>query len=70
MRQWEKQLSAGTADVGLIPGGTYVLYDDGCDVLLTATRDGLNKDLDNAKDWNGGKCLRKRRRSRRFLTEL
>ena len=27
-------LSAGTADVGLIPGGTYVLYDDGCDVLL------------------------------------
>ena len=26
-------LSAGTADVGLIPGGTYVLYDDGCDVL-------------------------------------
>ena len=31
-------LSAGTADVGLIPGGTYVLYDDGCDVLLTATQ--------------------------------
>ena len=24
----------------LIPGGTYVLYDDGCDVL-TATRDGF-----------------------------
>lgn len=47
-------LSAGTADVGLIPGGTYVLYDDGCDVLLTATRDGLNKDSDNAKDWNDG----------------
>ena len=37
-------LSAGTADVGLIPGGTYVLYDDGCDVLLTATRDGLSID--------------------------
>lgn len=45
-------LSAGTADVGLIPGGTYVLYDDGCDVLLTATRDGLSIDSDNAKDWN------------------
>ena len=44
-------LSAGTADVGLIPGGTYVLYDDGCDVLLTATRDGLSIDSDNAKDW-------------------
>ena len=45
-------LAAGTADVGLIPGGTYVLYDDGCDVLLTATRDGLSIDSDNAKDWN------------------
>ena len=28
------------------------LYDDGCDVLLTATRDGLSIDSDNAKDWN------------------
>lgn len=45
-------LAAGTADVGLIPGGTYVLYDDGCDVLLTATRDGLSIDSDNAKEWN------------------
>ncbi len=45
-------LSAGTVDVGLIPGGTYVLYDDGCDVLLTATRDGLSIDSDSAKDWN------------------
>ena len=45
-------LSAGTADVGLIPGGTYVLYDDGCDVLLTATRDELSIDSDNPKDWN------------------
>ena len=45
-------LAAGTADIGLIPGGTYVLYDDGCDVLLTATRDGLSIDSDNAKDWN------------------
>ena len=49
-------LSAGTADVGLIPGGTYVLYDDGCDVLLTATRDGLSKDFDDAKSWNDGKA--------------
>ena len=47
-------LSAGTADVGLIPGGTYVLYDDDAEVILTATRDGLNKDSDNAKDWNDG----------------
>ena len=47
-------LSAGTADVGLIPGGTYVLYDDGADVILTATRAGLSKDSDNAADWNDG----------------
>lgn len=47
-------LSAGTADVGLIPGGTYVLYDDGAEVILTATRDALSKDSDHAKDWNDG----------------
>ena len=47
-------LSAGTADVGFIPGGTYVLYDDGADVILTATRNGLSKDSDDAKDWNDG----------------
>ena len=44
-------LEAGTIDVGLIPGGTYVLYDDGAEVILTATRDGLSN---NAKDWNDG----------------
>lgn len=47
-------LVAGTIDVGLIPGGTYVLYDDGAEVILTATRDGLSKDSDEAKDWNDG----------------
>lgn len=48
-------LSAGTADIGFgMPGGTYVLYDDGADVLLTSTRNGLTKDSDNAKDWNDG----------------
>ncbi|AZP03505.1 phosphate/phosphite/phosphonate ABC transporter substrate-binding protein [Jeotgalibaca ciconiae] len=45
-------LSAGTIDIGLIPGGTYVLYDDGAEVILTATRDGLSNDSDNPKDWN------------------
>lgn len=45
-------LSAGTVDIGLIPGGTYVLYDDGAEVILTATRAGLNKDSDNPSDWN------------------
>lgn len=47
-------LSAGTADIGLIPGGTYVLYDDGADVILTATRFGLSKDFDDPKEWNDG----------------
>ena len=47
-------LEAGTADIGLIPGSTYVLYSDGCDVILTATRDGLSKDFDDAKSWNDG----------------
>lgn len=49
-------LSAGSADIGFIPGGTYVLYDDGADVILTATRAGLSKDFDAAKDWNDGKA--------------
>lgn len=49
-------LSSGTADVGFgVPGGTYALYQDGTDVILTATRAGLNKDSDKAKDWNDGK---------------
>lgn len=48
-------LSAGTTDIGLIPGGTYVLYDDGAEVMLTATRAGLSIDSDNAKDWNDNK---------------
>lgn len=48
-------LSAGTTDIGLIPGGTYVLYDDGAEVILTATRAGLNNDSDSPKAWNDNK---------------
>src|SRR5699024_1071184 len=48
-------LSAGTTDVGLIPGGTFVLYDDGADAILTATRSGLSNDSDEAIDWNENK---------------
>lgn len=47
-----ESLSAGAAQVGFIPGGTYVLYDDGVDVALTATRFGLNHDSENPADWN------------------
>lgn len=48
-------LSAGSTDVGLIPGGTYVLYDDSADVILTATRDGLSIESDDPKVWNDEK---------------
>ncbi len=48
-------LGAGTIDVGFIPGGTYVLYDDGAEVLCTATRDGLSIDSDDPKVWNDEK---------------
>ena len=47
-------LSAGSADIGFISGGNYVLFSDGCDVLLTALRYGINKDSDNPADWNDG----------------
>lgn len=47
-------LSAGTADVGFIPGSTYVLYEEDVTVILTATRDGINKDSENPADWNDG----------------
>ncbi|MBE4906440.1 PhnD/SsuA/transferrin family substrate-binding protein [Bacillus luteolus] len=48
-------LAAGTTDVGLIPGGTYVLYDDGAEVILTATRAALSNDSDQPKEWNDNK---------------
>lgn len=48
-------LSAGSADIGFISGGNYVLFSDDCDVLLTALRYGINKDSENAADWNDGK---------------
>ncbi|WP_454191020.1 phosphate/phosphite/phosphonate ABC transporter substrate-binding protein [Paenibacillus sp. Marseille-Q7038] len=48
-------LTAGTTDIGFVPGGTYALYDDGADVILTATRAGLSNDSELAKDWNDNK---------------
>lgn len=48
-------MSAGTLDVGFLPGGTYVLYDDSAEVILTSTRAGLNNDSDNPADWNENK---------------
>lgn len=49
-------LTAGTIDVGFIPASTYIQYSPmGADVLLTATRAGLNNDSENPVDWNNNK---------------
>ena len=47
---------SGTVDVGFLPGGTYALYSQtgNVDVILAATRAGLNKDYPDAMDWNDG----------------
>ena len=37
-------MSAGSIDLGWLPGGTYALYSDDTDVILTATRNGLSND--------------------------
>lgn len=47
-------LSAGSADVGFISGGTYALYSDDCDVLLSALRSAYSKDSEGPADWNDG----------------
>ena len=46
-------LSAGSIDLGWLPGGTYALYSDETDVILTATRNGLSNDSTDPKTWNG-----------------
>ncbi|MDO4926191.1 MAG: PhnD/SsuA/transferrin family substrate-binding protein [Turicibacter sp.] len=45
-------LASGTAHVGFIPGGTFVIFEDDVDVALTATRYGLSHDSENPADWN------------------
>lgn len=53
-------LIAGTGDIAFLPGGTYVAYKDldgsPIEVLLAATRAGLNKDSEDAGDWNDGEA--------------
>ena len=46
-------LAAGSAEIGWLPGGTYALYRDDTEVVLTATRAGLSCDSTNPADWNG-----------------
>ena len=48
-------MSAGTIDVGWLPGGTYAIYSQNQEVavILTATRAGLSNDSETPSDWNG-----------------
>lgn len=46
-------MSSGSIDVGWLPGGTYALYSNETDVVLTATRNGLSNDSTDPATWNG-----------------
>ena len=46
-------MAAGTIDIGWLPGGTYALYSDEVEVILTATRAGLSNDSTDPTTWNG-----------------
>lgn len=46
-------MATGAIDVGWLPGGTYALYSEDVNVILTATRNGLSNDSTEPKDWNG-----------------
>lgn len=48
-------LDAGTTDVAFISAGTYVKYDEGARVILTALREGKNIDSSDPKVWNANK---------------
>ncbi|NLA52530.1 MAG: PhnD/SsuA/transferrin family substrate-binding protein [Alcaligenaceae bacterium] len=50
-------LSAGSAHIGLIPGGTYAAYyDKGVKVVLASTRNGLKYDDVDGQAWNTGEA--------------
>lgn len=46
-------LASGAIDLGWLPGGTYALYSEEVDVILTATRNGLSNDSTDPTTWNG-----------------
>lgn len=50
-------LASGSAEVGLLPGGTYAAYSDkGVKVILASIRNGLKYDTTDPKDWNTGEA--------------
>ena len=46
-------MAAGSIDIGWLPGGTYALFSDEVEVILTATRAGLSNDSTDPTTWNG-----------------
>ncbi len=46
-------MAAGSVDIGWLPGGTYALFSDEVEVVLTATRAGLSNDSTDPATWNG-----------------
>lgn len=46
-------MSAGSIDIAWLPSGTYAVYANDVEVLLSATRTGLSNDSENPIDWNG-----------------
>ncbi len=48
-------LDAGTTDIAFIPAGTYVKYEDGAEVILTALRKGKSIESTDPTVWNGNK---------------
>jgi len=47
-----RKLATGSIDIGFIPGATYVLYEEYCDLILTAIRKGLSIESSNPRVWN------------------
>lgn len=47
-----RKLAIGDIDIGFVPGATYVLYEEYCDVILTALRRGLSIESDEPRVWN------------------
>lgn len=46
-------MSAGSIDIAWLPAGTYAIYADDVEILLSATRTGLSNDSENPMEWNG-----------------
>lgn len=53
-------MSAGSIDIAWLPSGTYAVYADDVEVMLSATRTGLSNDSENPIDWNGSQNITKK----------